>query len=289
MPGEPKPQMPQRNEVGENDIGPNLNSSSENNVDNNDVDSHNPSSDVETESCTNSSLAPWEMVDVSQWETDTDRSIDLNSVKQEPIEDSDYEDEDKKPPQPRQYTSPFMPGDLDLALSLHRPKTIPVIKKEKDCEENSLSSSVGEESNDLSITEKPVNSAQTENGNATQRTVTNNENNGDCLITPPDKIKKEPERIPSAKTYQALRIMHPKPLSRNSVPVEVKKEPLEEEVSKEQTIRGLDDALGIDKEMPNELVGESLRIKSEPIDKGKIAFLLQKFIFDRLSIKVSRI
>lgn len=285
MPGEPKPQLPQRIEGGENDIGSHVNSNSDhNNVDNNDVDSHNQSSDVETESCTNSSLAPWELVDVSQWETDMDRSVDLSSIKQEPIEDSDYEEEDRKPPQPREYSSPFVPGDLELALAMHRPKIIPVIKKEKDCEENSLSSSLGEESNDLFLADKPkqmkpVSPKRMDSGSAARRTVTNSKNNSDCLIIPPDNIKKEPERVPSANVYQTLRFLHPKPLSRNSIPVVVKKEPLEEETPKEQPICGLNDASSSNKEVPNEHVCESLRIKSELIDKGKIAFFLLRYLF----------
>lgn len=277
MPGEPKPQLPQRTEGGETDNGSLVNSNCDHNsADHNDVNSHNQS-DVETESCTNSSLAPWEMVDVSQWETDTDRSVDLSSAKQEPLDDSDYEEEDIKPPRPRQYSSPFIPGDLDLAFSMHRPKTILEIKKEKDCEELSLSSSVGEESGDLTVADKtkeiPTCPKQTDSGSATERTLNNNESS-DYSIIPPDKIKKEPDRIPSGNIYQALRSLHPVPLSSNSIPVEVKREPspVPENISEQQIVRGLQFASNNDK-LPSNGTDDSLRIKSEPIDKGMIKIL----------------
>ncbi|XP_018577514.1 uncharacterized protein LOC108915852 [Anoplophora glabripennis] len=275
MPGEPKPQLPQRSEGCENENSSLVNSISDHNVvGHNYANNHNQSSDIETESCTNSTLAPWEMVDVSQWETDTDKSVDLSSVKQEPLDDSDYEEEDRKPPSPRQYSSPFVPGDLDLAFSMHRPKTIPEIKKEKYCEELSMSSSLGEEGSDLTVVDrakqaKPSSPKQADSVSVTGRTMNDNESNSDCSIIPPDKIKKEPDRAPRGSTYHSLRSLHPKPLSRDSVPAEVKKEPLPvpKNLPQEQPVLGLDFAMGNDKRVPIENVEGVLMIKSEPIDK----------------------
>ncbi|KAJ8929495.1 hypothetical protein NQ314_017810 [Rhamnusium bicolor] len=237
MPGEPKPQMPQRTDTNDHQNSGSPSHSNNNHID---IEIH-PSSDLEIECSVNSTPAPWEMVDVSNWETDTEKSFDLNTVKKEPLEDSDDEsDENEVKPTSRDYLSPFMPGSLEVAFSNHKPMVKEEIKSEKPEEENSASSSGCSESNDL------LRTSVCENCNCRKEVVT------------PDKIKKEEEteKINSGSTYYSLRVLNKNAKSIDMPRVEVKREiptPTLDEVSNDSRGR----VSSVDTE-------ESTRVKSEP-------------------------
>ncbi|KAJ8935204.1 hypothetical protein NQ318_002897 [Aromia moschata] len=231
MPGEPKPQMPQRNDASDPHNGLSEQSTNNHNDhsdlnshnDHNDSESHNNSSEMNVDPPANSRLAPWEMVDVSNWETS------LKVVKEEPPDDSEEEDDaeqEKKPPLPP-HESPFMPGCLDVAFAQHKPKVKVEVKEERESREENVTygraNSVGGERIDL---------ADSDVERRQRPTVEDNSN--DCVIITPDKIKKETDKTGDGNTYNSLRLLNRNGRSIEFPAVSIKREvptPTQDEMS----------------------------------------------------------
>ncbi|KAJ8974361.1 hypothetical protein NQ317_001322 [Molorchus minor] len=186
MPGEPKPQMPPKSHDAEPKDHQSYSPYSENIDISNDMDLD------QSEAIT--PLAPWEMVDVSKWETSM-------KVKDEPSDDTDEEDEQKPPVE--ELVTPFMPGSLELAFSQHKPKLKVEVKNENDTAHTSH-----------------------ESWNKTKRKPIVHNIEDDSSISPPEtvSVKEELVKTESSNTYQALRSLNRANKGIDFTPVKVEKD-----------------------------------------------------------------